>query len=104
MIWVLDKYIQTIRQIPLGGGKYMGPVFENISLGPRRTSFAALTKVGARAIVAADKILNKLKPDDPLVRVLGNVKYYVGVATPQQPKGTPDKGGHLPDVAPYWPA
>jgi hypothetical protein len=101
MIWVLDKYIQTIRQIPVGGGKSMGPVFENLDLGPRKSSFAALTKIGARANDAADKVIKKLKPDDPLVRVMNNVKYYVGVATPQ-PGGK--AAGHLPDVAPYWPA
>ena len=102
MIWVLDKYIQTICQIPVGGGKVMGPLFENVDLGPRERSFAGLTKFGARAIAAADDVLKKVGPTDPLVRVMGNVKYYVGVATPQQPKGQPDKGGHLPDVAPYW--
>ncbi|MEA3046646.1 MAG: hypothetical protein QOJ53_978 [Sphingomonadales bacterium] len=101
MIWVLDKYIQTIRQIPVGGGTMMGPVFENLDLGPREKSFAALTKAGAGAIDAADKILKKLKPDDPLVSVMNNVKYYVGVATPQ-PGGKAT--GHLPDVGPYWPA
>lgn len=101
MIWVLDKYIQTIRQIPVGGSKLMGPVFENLDLGPRKASFAALTKIGAGAIDAADKILKKLGPNDPLVSVMNNVKYYVGVATPQ-PGGKAT--GHLPDVGPYWPA
>ncbi len=101
MIWVLDKYIRTIRQIPLGGGTFMGPLFEDLDLGPRKTSFAALTKIGTKAIDAADKILKKLKPDDPLVGVLGNVKYYIGVATPQPKSGAGDPA-HLPDVAPYW--
>jgi Ferritin-like len=101
MIWVLDKYIQTIRQIPVGGGQYMGPAFENIDLGQRRDSYAGLTKLGAAAIDAADAVLKTLKPNDPLIRVMNNVKYYVGVAT-LQPGGDPL--GHLPDVAPYWPA
>jgi hypothetical protein len=101
MIWVLDKYILTIRQIPIDKDRFMGPVFENLDLGPRKTAFAALTKTGARAIEAADKILKTLDPDDPLFPVMKNVKYYVGVATPQPQLG-PDKGGHLPDVGPYW--
>ena len=39
MIWVLDKYIRTIRQIPIPSGPYhgkmMAPTFENVDLGPR---------------------------------------------------------------------
>ena len=38
MIWVLDKYIRTIRQIPIPrgeAGKFMGPTFENVRLGAR---------------------------------------------------------------------
>ncbi|CAN5320078.1 hypothetical protein BH10PSE14_BH10PSE14_08930 [soil metagenome] len=101
MIWVLDKYIRAIRQIPLTDGTFMGPVFEDFDLGPRESSLAALTKVGTRAIDAADALLAKLKPNDPLIDVLGNVKYYIGVATPQPKSGATGKA-HLPDVAPYW--
>ena len=61
MIWVLDKYIKTIRQIPLGpnlsGGPFMGPTFENVDLGPRVSSFAALTAMGDAAIDAAKAII-----------------------------------------------
>jgi hypothetical protein len=32
---------------------------------------------------------------------MGNVKYYIGVATPQ-PKSGAGNPAHLPDVAPYW--
>ncbi|MFL6843382.1 MAG: ferritin-like domain-containing protein [Allosphingosinicella sp.] len=99
MIWVLDKYIQTIRQIPVGDGLFMGPLFEDYDLGGRATSFRALTSQGRQACAAADAILAKLPKDDPLIRVMNNVKYYVGVATPQT-GGKP--GGHLPDVGPYW--
>jgi hypothetical protein len=103
MIWVLDKYIRTIRQIPLAGGQFMGPVFEDYDLGPRKGAFKALTKLGTQAIDAADEVIKQLKPDDPLVSVMGNVKYYIGVATPQPKSGAGAKA-HLPDVAPYWPA
>jgi hypothetical protein len=99
MIWVLDKYIQTIRQIPIGGGEVMGPVFEDMDLGPREKSFKALTNQGRQTIAAANAILKTLKKGDPLIRVMNNVKYYVGVATPQPDGPT---GGHLPDVGPYW--
>jgi hypothetical protein len=61
MIWVLDKYIRTIRQIPITRGAYagmmMGPVFENVSLGLRVASFAGLTAYGAKAIAAATAII-----------------------------------------------
>jgi hypothetical protein len=98
MIWVLDKYIQTIRQIPVGD-EVMGPVFEDYDLGPRDKSFQALTNQGRQTVAAANAILETLPKGDPLVRVMNNVKYYVGVATPQEDG---PKGGHLPDVGPYW--
>jgi hypothetical protein len=99
MIWVLDKYIRTIRQIPVGGGKYMGPTFENIDLGPRGSSFVALTELGNEAIAAAQDIIND-DPSGPMAGVMGNVIYYVGVAlTKTDSDGAPM---HLPDVGPYW--
>jgi hypothetical protein len=104
MIWVLDKYIRTIRQIPLHEGrfqgKYMGPTFENVDLGPRKTSFARLTDMGNDAIAAARQIAAKLKPDDPLAGVMSDVVYYIIEATT---KGKQE--GHpmcLPDVEQYW--
>jgi hypothetical protein len=108
MIWVLDKYIKMIRGIPIGKDKQgnplvMGPVFENFDLGPRKTSFAALTRLGTRAIDACDRKIKTLKPGDPLIDTLGNVKYYIGVATPQ-PKSGAGVQMNLVDVAPYWPA
>jgi len=103
MIWVLDKYVRTIRQIPIAegvfAGKYMGPVFENVDLGPPASSFAGLTALGDKAIAAADAIIAS-DPKGPLASVMGNVKYYVGVAlTATAGDGHPR---HLPDVAPYW--
>ena len=44
MIWVLDKYIQhDPADSASAPASFMGPVFENLDLGPRKTSFAALT-------------------------------------------------------------
>jgi hypothetical protein len=129
MIWVLDKYIRTIRQIPITRGAYagmmMGPVFENVSLGLRVASFAGLTAYGAKAIaaataiialehadVAADKVAEALDPkryaakatkiekDGDLVGVMQSVIYYVGVAISKT--GADGHPMHLPDVAPYW--
>ena len=68
MIWVLDKYIRTIRDIPLGDGKFMAPVFENIDLGPRQTSFAALTSATAprrSTPPASIDVRAKLEPKRP---------------------------------------
>lgn len=97
MIWVLDKYIRTIRNIPVGGGQSMGPTFENVDLGPPAGSFAALTALGNAAIAAANAY-GKANP--PLDWVMQDVVYYVGVAlTKTDGDGSPM---HLPDVAPYW--
>ncbi|MEI9852161.1 MAG: ferritin-like domain-containing protein [Sphingomonas sp.] len=106
MIWVLDKYIRTIRQIPLPGGSFMGPVFEDMDLGPPKASYKALIKSGAHAIETSKKIVNALtkkNPDDPLIDVFNDVIYYVCVATPQ-PDSTAGSKQPLPDVAPYWTA
>ena len=98
MIWILDKYARTIRDIPLpsSGGKYMAPVFENVDLGSQAKSFEGLTRFGVKAIEAADalKIKLKLKPDEPLFTTLNNVIYYVSLALKGDRK--------LPDVGPYW--
>jgi hypothetical protein len=129
MIWVLDKYIRTIRQIPITSGPYagtvMGPTFENVSLGLRVNSFAGLTAYGNKAIEAAKAIIGelsaaegsdrvaealdaqafaataaKIEKDGDLVSVMQNVIYYVGVAiTKTSADGHPM---HLPDVGPYW--
>jgi hypothetical protein len=98
MIWVLDKYIRTIREIPLGNGQFMAPVFENVDLGTPQVSFQKLTEYGARAIAAA-KTVNDGKL---LYSVMQNVIYYVCVATPQP--NSPYKGRTLPDVGRYWTA
>lgn len=100
MIWVLDKYIRTIRQIPLGDGSFMGPVFEDVDLGSRKHAYAGLTEIGAKAIDAANAILKTVDPNSGMASTLGNVIYYIQLATPQP--GGVAKGGHLPDVAPYW--
>ncbi|HEX5181998.1 MAG TPA: ferritin-like domain-containing protein [Allosphingosinicella sp.] len=99
MIWVLDKYIRTIREIPIGGGLYLAPVFENIPLGERQDSFAALTRIGNAAVAAAQKLAAGLGPDSPLQQVYGDVEYYVEVAIGPAPKSG---SRPLPDVGPYW--
>jgi Ferritin-like len=102
MIWVLDKYIRTIRQIPLpaksGLKQYMAPTFENVDLGPRQESFARLTELGNAAIDAANGIIGRDKKG-PLFDVMQDVKYYVAVATTTTRDEHPM---HLPDVAQYW--
>lgn len=130
MIWVLDKYIRTIRQIPIPSGDYagtmMGPTFENVSLGDREVSFEGLKDYGNKAIAAANALIAQLdvsevvdhvqalfapgstnaaalkveKADSDLIGVLQNVIYYVGVAISKT--GTNNVPMHLPDVGPYW--
>jgi hypothetical protein len=132
MIWVLDKYIRTIRQIPIPTGDYagmmMGPTFENVSLGERADSFQGLTAFGNKAIASANALIAQLdvnevvehvqelfapggttaeaakieKDDSDLIGVLQNVIYYVGVAISKT--GTNNVPMHLPDVGPYWTA
>lgn len=132
MIWVMDKYIRTIRQIPVPSGEYtgmmMGPTFENVSLGKREKSFQGLTKYGNKAIASANALIAQLnadekvehvqklfapggananavnieKTDRDLIGILQNVIYYVGVAISKT--GTNNVSMHLPDVGPYWAA
>jgi hypothetical protein len=130
MIWVLDKYIRTIRQIPVPSGRYagtmMGPTFENVWLGDREDSFAGLTSYGNAAIRAAKLLIAelygdeaaaeadeaidpaatssdalKIEKDGDLIGVFNNVIYYINVALT---KTTADGAHpmHLPDVGPYW--
>jgi hypothetical protein len=105
MIWVMDKYIRTIRQIPIPSGRHagkmMGPLFENVDLGAPADSFAALTAYGNAAIAAANALSAPLDPNSSLASALGNVVYYVGVALT---KADGDAPMHLPDVGPYWTA
>jgi hypothetical protein len=132
MIWVLDKYIRTIRQIPIPEGPYagmmMGPTFENIDLGDRSVSFQKLKDRGGKAIEAAtaiiklqtvgetsDKIeellapstiaadLAKIEKDGDLVAVMKNVIGYVGTAISKM-SADGKHSMHLPDVGPYWTA
>ncbi len=128
MIWVLDKYIRTIRQLPIPSGPYagmmMGPTFENVSLGDRAVSFQGLTDFGDKAIDAANALIAmidvdevvedvaelftplaaaaaaKIQKDGDIISVLKNVIYYVGVALTQT--GSNGASMHLPDVGPYW--
>jgi hypothetical protein len=102
MIWVLDKYIKTIRGIPIPSGPYeglmMGPTFENVTLGPRKDSFAGLTAYGNAAISAADAIA---ATDPTLSDTMSSVVWYIDVALNAT---SGDHPMHLPDVGPYWAA
>lgn len=102
MIWVMDKYIRTIRGIPIPSGPYQGkvmaPTFENVDLGPRVDSFAGLARLGNAAIDAANAIA-EANPNSDLASSMGNVVYYIGVALTRTDGSAPM---HLPDVGPYW--
>ncbi|HEY1607260.1 MAG TPA: ferritin-like domain-containing protein [Allosphingosinicella sp.] len=97
MIWVMDKYIRTMREIPLGNGQYMAPVFENVSLGERAESFAGLKKIGLAAVKAANAQA-AAQPD--YASVFGDIVWYVGVAIGPDAEQTGSRP--LPDVGPYW--
>ena len=102
MIWVLDKYIRTIRQLPIPAGPYqgtmMGPTFENVDLGRPVDSFAGLAKFGNAAVDAANAIA-EANPNTDLSYSMSNVVYYIGVALT---KTDGSASMHLPDVGPYW--
>jgi hypothetical protein len=102
MIWVLDKYIRTIRGIPILSGAYAGtamaPTFENVDLGRRADSFAGLTRFGNAAIDAANAIA-EANPNGDLAGSMSDVVYYIEVALTKTDGAAPM---HLPDVGPYW--
>ncbi|MCJ2189100.1 ferritin-like protein [Novosphingobium beihaiensis] len=98
MIWVLDKYIRTMREIPLDGGYFMAPVFENVDLGDRKDSFDGLTKYGLAAVEAAQQLASKNKD---LASVYNNIAYYAALATGHPGDLAPGKRP-LVDVRPYW--
>lgn len=103
MIWVLDKYIRTIREIPLDDRKtiFMAPTFENIDLGTRAESFAGLTRHGLKAIEHAQKLANDPKTPAGLATAYSDVAYYAALAI-GQPAGIAPGKRPLPDVGPYW--
>lgn len=104
MIWVLDKYIRTIRDIPIPGlmvnnlPAMMAPTFENVDLGKRVASFAGLATYGNEAIAAAKAIMPTDK-NSPLAESLNSVIAYVNVALTKTHNG---HAMHLPDVSQYW--
>ena len=132
MIWVLDKYIRTIRQLPIPSGDYanlmMGPTFENVPMGAQAESFTALTDYGNKAIAAANALIAqltaneavekvaealdpstipadmaKIEKDGDVIGVLRNVIGYVGTAISKM-SADGKYPMHLPDVGPYWTA
>jgi hypothetical protein len=101
MIWVLDKLIKTMRDIPITEGKHKGKMFaatfENINLGPREGTFATLGVLGKKAIAAAESLM---VADPSTKHAAGNVIYYVDQAlSATDAQGAPQ---HLPDVKAFW--
>ncbi len=113
MIWVLDKFIQTMRKIKIESGPYKGcrmaPTFENIDLGDRATSFEALKALGVKANIGAEGLIQQAIAMSPnvdgdyrssLKSAAQNIQYYVaGAISTEDADG---KSMHLPNVAPYW--
>lgn len=107
MIWVLDKYIQTMRNVTIIAGKYSGcsfaPTFENIDLGHRKDAFANLRYLGAKASIAAKEITEIAKESgskdkiSEMESLQSNVDYYVNYVTSDD-----DSAQRLPDVSQYW--
>lgn len=90
MIWVLDKFIQTMRKIELQDtqgnvtGEYLAPTFEFINLGSPQEAFESLKNLGNKAIAAS---ANHPQGSD--------IQYYVDVAVN---KMSGSESMHLPDV------
>ena len=81
MIWILDKLVQKMREVPLGNGEFLAPTFENICLGTRGEAFANLNKL----VKAAEDQIAAAGSD-----TYSGILYYI--------KLIPD----LPDVSPHW--
>ncbi len=88
MIWIMDKLIQQMRTVPLkdGSGLVLAPTFENIDLGPRKTSFQTLIGISKRAY----DILPRVPGSDTIVPEYDDLSGYLL------------KFSTLPDVAQYW--
>ncbi len=103
MIWVLDKYIQTMRNIPLPNGTVMAPTFEFVDLGPQATSYAALATCAEAAVNAAYALVQDPSTPQSLKGVYNNVIYYAAISsTVTLPHGYSSSGLFLADVSPYW--
>jgi len=102
MIWVLDKFIQTMRKVSVPSGLYKGKAFactfENIDIGSRENSFLALTDLGDKAVAAAKTLAQK--DSAKYKSFASNVAYYVNSAL----TATDSEGAsmHLPDVKDFW--
>ena len=85
MIWILDKVVRAMRQIPLNdgqtGGPYLAPTFENINLGARNQAFGNL--VGMCKALDAHYGTEAWYSSD--------LKYYIDLIPT------------LPDVSAMWP-
>lgn len=85
MIWILDKFIQSMRTVAIGGGEYGGtflaPTFENYDLGTRQQAFAKLKKLG--------ETVHETCKDAPWYKHAGLDGYVTMIS-------------QLPDVSGYW--
>jgi len=83
MIWLLDKYIQTTRNIVINSGIYRGkvlaPTFEFVALGTITQSYTSLAKLGHEAIKAA----TNANVNDIDSSIAKNIEYYINVALTQ---------------------
>ncbi|VAW55786.1 hypothetical protein MNBD_GAMMA07-1986 [hydrothermal vent metagenome] len=104
MIWLLDKYCQTLRTIPQSwGDAVLSPTFENIDLGTRENAFANLsslcnktTKVCANTDwyknAGLDYYLNKIKLLPDVTDYWKKSKYAGAPSFPTNPPATIPSG------------
>jgi len=106
MIWVMDKWIQMMRELPAGTdgafkGKILAPSFENHDLGTREESFANLKTLGTAAIAAAKSIDAAAPTASPIApRVTDLVNKAMTLTSTNRDGVTYPM--HLPDVRAYW--
>jgi hypothetical protein len=102
MIWVLDKYIQTMRNIQLPSGNYMAPTFEFANLGPPTLSYTALTSYAQAAVNAAVVLAASPLTPPSLVGVYQSIIYYAAISPAVNVPSGPSSGPFLADVSLYW--
>ena len=103
MIWVMDKFIQVMRNLPLSdsaGCHFLAPTFENGALDVSRDkAFGKLCELGDEAILAAGRLQLKHPNVEAFQGLESNVRYYVNAALHDMSGG---QSMHFPDVTRYW--
>ena len=98
MIWVLDKYIQTMRNITIPSGLYSGmtlaPTFEFVDLGKPQQAFDNLMTLGNAAKSAAQNARESVVSGS----TASNIEFYIESALTKTQQG---KSIHLPNIADY---